>query len=307
MAQPKNRQHRRGEEDKKNPHRQELENLSKKADGVVQKRNELNSQANEHRAQRDLLNGRKKELFDAMNQAKAERDKLNAQMRQHREARNQFQAQAKELIAKKRGRLKKEAPSVKSPGLRAQELLAEIRDLEFAQETQVLTTAKENELVKQIRLRRHEYGQIKKEAAKAAKLDIDLSDTDKAIDQLFARAEAEHQAMVQAVKAAQAAHERFLKVFNDASILIAEADAKHRLFLETRTKADEQHQQFLELRDKMLDLRGKDLADRRESREIIREQQKRVRQAVADPKKLDEVAEQTLQQLKKSGKIRLGS
>lgn len=305
MAQPKNRP-RRGEEDKKSPHRQELENLSKKADAIVQRRNELNQQAGDLRAQRDLLNDRKKQSFGEMRKAKSERDKLNDQMRKHKELRNQFQAQAKELIAKKRGRLKKEAPAIRSPQLRAQELRAEIRDLEFAQETTVLTTAQENELIKQIRLRRVEYNQIKKEADKAVQFKVDLSDLDKSIDELFAQAEAEHQAMLGAAKAAQAAHERFLKVFNDASVVIAEADAKHKLMLETREKADEQHQQFLELREKMLELRGKETTDRREARAVLREQQHRVRQAVADPKKLDEAADKTLEELKKTGKIRLG-
>lgn len=305
MAQPKNRPRRRDAE-AKNPVREELENLSKKADALVQRRNELNQQASDHRAQRDLLNGKKKELFGEMNRFKRERDRWNEELRKHKELRNQYQADAKQLIAKKRGVAKKGAPSARSPRLRTQELWAEIRDLEFAQETQVLSTAKENELIKQIRLRRHEYDQLRREVTKEAKLEIDLSDQDRAIDTLFAKADAEHQAMQQAYKAAQAAHEQYMKVFNDASLLINEADAKHRLYLETRTKADDQHKQFLELRDKMLDLRGRDLADRREARAIVKEQQHRVRQAVADPRKLDEAAEKTLEELKRSGKIRLG-
>lgn len=304
MAQPKNRQ-RRGEAKEKSPNRVELENLEKKTEAIVQKRNEFNRLAQLAREERDLLNTKKKEIFGQLNKAKEEREAFNQELREHKELRNEYQRQAKELIAKKRHKMKKEDQALRSPGLRAQELKAEIADLEFRQQTTVISTHEENELLKQIRLKRHEYDVIKKEAAKAAKLQVDLSDTDKAIDTLFAKAEEEHQKVVALYKQSQGAHDRFMKLFNEAATVAGEADKHHHAFLEHRGKADEQHQLFLELREKMLELKGKEFADRREARVIIKEQQRRVRDAVANPEKLKEAADSALEQLKKSGKISL--
>jgi len=307
MAQPKNRRP-RGEEGEKSPNRQELENLSKKADGIVQKRNEFNDQARAARAERDLLHAKQKEFYDAMNAAKTERDAHTAKLREAKDLRAQYQAQAKDLIAKKRASHKKEeGPRPRSAYLQAQELLAEINDLEFSQQTRVLSMAQENELIKQLRLKRHEYDKVKKDAEKARMVKVDLSDKDRAIDELFAKAEEQHKIVLEFHKLSNEAHDKFVKALNDLATLRAEANKHHKHFIESRVKADEQHAAFLEIREKMLELKGQEFADRREAREVIKEQRSRVRDAVANPKGLDRHAESALDLLKKGGKITLGS
>lgn len=310
MAQPKNRRRKDENEDpKKAAERRERENLEKKADLFVQKRNEFNDQANALRGERDLLNDKKRELFDQMEKIKQERDGFNAQLREHKEKRNEYQRQAKLLIEKQRGQRRQRQPGEKdapSPIFRAKELQGEIRDMEYQQQTTVLTVKEENKLIENIRKKRLELSGLQKEAEKAKQLNVDLRNTSDAIDQLFKMADAEHQEVVKFYKLGQEAHERFMKVFHEASQVIAAANAKHAEFVEIRKKADEQHQNFLELREKILELRGKDLAERHEARAIIKEQRQKVKEAIADPKKLDEHAESTLEQLKKGGKIQLG-
>lgn len=312
MAQPKNRGPRRGEEDKdpeRAKQRAEFENLQKKADAHVQKRNELNEQARAARAERDLLHSKQKEFADAMNKAKDERDAFNGQLREAKELRAQYQTQAKEIIAKKRTRNQKGAkePGKRSPTLYAQELLAEINDLDFGQQTRVLSVAQENELLKQLRAKRAEYEKVKKEAQKQKQLKIDLSDLDAAIDELFKKAEEQHQVVLAIHKQSNEAHERFVKALNDLATLRGEANKHHRHFIELREKSDIEHKSFLEIREKMLELKGKEFADRREAREVIREQRGRVRDAVANPRGLEQHAESALDKLKKGGKITLGS
>lgn len=310
MAQPKNRHRRDDNEDpKKAAERKERENLEKKADMFVQKRNELNDQANTVRGERDLLNDKKRGLFDQMEAVKKERDGFNGQLREHKEKRNAYQQQARLLIEKQRGQRRQHGPGEKdkpSPIFRAKELQGEIRDMEYQQQTTVLTVKQENKLIENIRKKRIELSGLQKEAEKAKQLNVDLRNTSDAIDQLFKMADAEHQEVVKFYKLAQEAHDRFMKVFNEASHVIASANAKHAEFVEIRKKADEQHQNFLELREKILDLRGKDMAEKYEARAIIKEQRAKVREAIADPKKLDEHADSTLEQLKKGGKIQLG-
>lgn len=308
MAQPKNRR-RPGEEKEKSANRAELENLQKKADGIVQKRNEYNQQASAARAERDLLHGKRKELFDGMNKAKVERDEVNVKLKEAKTLRADYQNQAKEIIAKKRGRMAKEGPkdpAKRSPGLRAQELLAEINDLEFGQQTRVLSTAQENELLKQLRAKKHEYDQLKKELSKRTQLKVDLSDLDAAIDTLFAKAEEQHQIVLALHKQGNEAHERFVKFVNEVGAVAAEANKHHKHFIDMRTKADEQHAAFLDIREKMLELKGKEFADRNEAREMVRQLRAHVREQVANPQKLEQHAESALDSLKKGGKISLG-
>jgi|GEM_PF-264176 len=312
MAQPKNRGGPRREEDKDPAHaarRQEFENLGKKADGFVQKRNEYNEKARAARAERDLLHTKQKEFVEAMNKAKEDRDGLNGQLREAKDLRAQFQGQAKEIIAKKRARSTKDTkePGKRSPYLYAQELLAEINDLEFSQQTRVLSVAQENELLKQLRAKRAEYDKIKKEAEKHKQLKIDLTDLDAAIDELFKKAEEQHQIVLALHKQSNEAHERFVKALNDLATLRAEANKHHKHFIEMREKSDVEHKNFLEIREKMLELKGQEFADRREAREVIKEQRGRVRDAVANPRGLEQHAESALDKLKKGGKITLGS
>lgn len=310
MAQPKNRRPPPGkEEDKERAARRvEFENLEKKADAIVQKRNEFNAQARAAREERDLLHNKRKEVYEAMQKAKAERDALNKQLHAAKDLRGQFQAQAKELIAKKKARFKKEAPqAARHPGLLAQELLAEINDLDFAQQTTVLSVAQENELIKQLRMKKGQYEKVRKEAEKAAKIKVDLTDIDKAIDELFGKAEEQHKIVLEFYKKSQAAHDEFVKHVNEVATAQAEANKHHKRHIEMREKADAEHKQFLELREKMLELKGREFADRREAREIIKEQRQRVRRSVSDPEGLNKIAEESLDVLKKGGKIRLGS
>lgn len=313
MAQPKNRGRRDGDRDgpEKSVHRVELENLSKKAEGIVQKRNDLNAQARQARDDRELLNAKRKELYGKMQEMKAERDAFNQKIHAAKELRGEYQAQAKILIGEKRAKFKQDGPRgekpQRSPRFRAQELRAEIKDLEYSQQTRVFTIEQENELLKQLRLKQKEYVELRREVDKMDQLKVDLSDADKSIDQLFAKAEEQHQIVVQAAKDGQAAHERFIGLVKEVAAVSAEANRHHKHFIELRQQSDEQHKAFLELREKMLELQGKEWADRNEAKQIIREQRDRVRHNVADPRGLDRHAESVLDQLKRGGKITLGS
>jgi len=299
MAQPKR------EKREVSASRAELENLEKKSSQFIQRRNELNDQARVARGERDLLHDKRKELFEQLNQIRAERDKFNQLLRQHKEARNAHQAQAKELIGRRRGQAKKGEESRSAP-MRARELEHQIREMEYRQQTQVLTSKAEEKLVKEIRLKRAEVAKLRPDLSKSKQLKVDLSDTEKAIDVLFAQADEEHKHVVAYYKASQEQHEKYVALVKEVGRVIAEANAKHAEFVEIRKKADDQHEKMLELRNRVLELKGEASNERREARAIIKDRSRQVREAVADPKRLDAHAESVLEQLKKGGKIRIG-
>jgi uncharacterized coiled-coil DUF342 family protein len=287
------------------PERQELENLEKKSQMFTQKRNELNDQARQTREERNLLNDRKKEIFDKMNAVRDERDRFNQELQKHKAARNEYQAQAKDLIRKRRGDRKK-GQEARSAPMRARELEHEVRELTYKQETSVLKSKEEEKVVKAIREKRRQLKELEPELKRVKELKLDLSDADKAIDTLFAQADEEHEQVVACYKSSQEQHDKYVALVKEVGSVIADANAKHEEFIAIRTRADEQHHKFLELRSKILEIRGASQEDRRAARQMIKEHAKQAREAVADPKKLEEHADRSLEELKKGGRIQIG-
>ena len=283
--------------------RAELDNLERRFHEHLQKRNELNQQAKLMREERDQLNEARRGFLGKLDGLKKERDHYNALVREHKAKRNEYQATAKALIAEKS---KKKGDFKPTVGMRAQQLRADIQMLEYKQETTVLTTQKENELIKEIQAKKKELSTLQKDLVANKALKIDLSDKDKAIDELFAKADEEHRLVDQYYKLSQERHAEFMKLVEEASVLIATANGKHKAYEEARGKAQEQHDKASELRDKIMSIKGEERRERDEARQIIREQRAEVKKKLADPEKLEEHASTVFERLKKGGKITLG-
>lgn len=281
----------------------ELDNLERRFHEAVQKRNELNSQAKLLREERDQLNDARRGFLGKLDGLKKERDHYNALVREHKAKRNEYQAAAKGLLAEKTAKKGGLKPSV---GLQAQQLKHEIQMLEYKQETTVLTNEKENALIKEIQIKRKLLASLQSQLTANRALKIDLTDKDKAIDELFAKADEEHKLVEQYFKLSNERHQQFMKLVEEASILITNANAKHKAYEEARAKAQEQHDKATESRTKIMDIKGQDRRERDEARAIIREQRAEVSKKLGDPSKLEEHASSVFEQLKKGGKITLG-
>ena len=169
-------------EDKKREEREQLKNSEKKYQSLVEKRNELNDLAKLFREERDMLNEKRKELRELMEKGKKDRDVIVSKMKLHKEQRNQLQQQAKELIKTKQ---EKRGDVVRYLPLRVEELKADIQMLEYKQETVPMDTKDENDLIELIKTKRKEYNNSEKQLEKQQLIETDLSDTDKAITDLF--------------------------------------------------------------------------------------------------------------------------
>ena len=66
------------------------------------------------------------------------------------------------------------------------------------------------------------------------------------------------------------------------------------------------HAKVVAMREKVLSSRESARAERREARELLRAQNRSVRHALLDPKKLEESADQALQALLKKGRVEIG-
>jgi uncharacterized coiled-coil DUF342 family protein len=89
---------------KKKKERTELDNAEKKFQSLVDKRNELNTEANIYRDERDAIHAQKKKLLEEAREKRGLRNALVKEMREHKKKRNELQKKAKELIAFKQKR-----------------------------------------------------------------------------------------------------------------------------------------------------------------------------------------------------------
>ena len=280
----------------------ELEKAEIKLRTLLDKRDDLNEQANVVRQERDLLHNQRRELADTMRDLKVKRDEFVRQMRSHKLLRNKLHNEARDLIETKR-KLRGRFNNRIVDDLR--QLRKEFDKMELKQQTTSLTVAKENELIKEIRGTYHELVELEKVEDENVKTTKDVGDINSRIDELFREADEEHKLVVQLSNEAQELHEKVVESFKAISHFMVEADKKHKEFLEMREKANAYHERAQEMRRTVLKTKDDERKERREARDLIKQQNLSVRRALTDERKLDEAAEQSLQQLLKHGKLEL--
>lgn len=281
---------------------EQLRNAENKFQSFIERRNELNDLAKILRDERDMLNGKHKDMKDEMKHLKEERDELVNKMKHHKSIRNQLQSHAKELIS---ARQKKKGEVFKNLPFRLEEIKADMQMLEYRQETVPMSASAENELIDKIREKQKELKLYSKQFQDQEAIQVDISDKDKAIDTLFKKADEEHELVQKYYDESQAKHQSYMKLVNEVSISIAEANKKHEKYIETRNEAQNNHEKAMDLREHIVQVRG----DRRrrfaEAKQLIKDQNVKARKSVFDKDKLNDIADDSLSALKSGKKISL--
>lgn len=281
---------------------EQLKDAEKKYQAYIAKRNELNDMAKIIREERDMIHNSRKDLKETIDKVKKERDELVSMMRQHKELRNKLQEEAKKLIEARR---KKKGEVFKNLPLRVEELKADVQMLEYRQETVPMTPQEENELIEKIRDIRAEYKRTKNLMEKQKTVEIDISDKDKAIDELFKKADEAHKLVQKYYEENQKKHEKYMKLVNELSVSISEANKKHEQYLEIRAEAQKVHEKAFEMRSRIVAIKGERRKRWDEAKKAIKEQNIMARKAVMDKDKLSEIADKSVDALKKGEKIKL--
>jgi phosphoserine phosphatase len=287
---------------KKKKEIEQLRDSEKKYQSYISKRNELNDMAKIVREERDMIHNSRKDLKETIDKVKKERDELVLKMRQHKELRNKLQEEAKKLIEARR---KKKGEVFKNLPLRVEELKADVQMLEYRQETVPMTSAEENELIDKIRDIREDYKRTKHLMEKQKTVEIDITDKDKAIDELFKKADDAHKLVQKYYKENQKKHEKYMKLVNELSVSISEANKKHEQYLEIRNEAQKVHEKAFEMRSKIVAIKGERRKRWDEAKKAIKEQNIKARKSVMDKEKLSEIADKSVDALKKGEKIKL--
>lgn len=283
---------------------EQLKDAEKKYQAYISRRNELNEMAKVVREERDMINESRKKLKEEMDKVKKERDELVSKMRHHKDIRNKLQEQAKQLIEAKR---KKKGEVFRNLPLRVEELKADFQMLEYRQETVPMSSAKENKLIERIREKRAEYERTKKLMEKQKTVEIDITDKDKAIDELFKKADEEHKMVQKYYDENQKKHEKFVKLVNELSVTIGEANKKHEKFVEIKNEANAVHDKAFEMKSKIIAIKDERRKRRDEAKKAIQNQNIMARKAVMDKKTLEKIADNAVDELKKGKKITLKS
>lgn len=290
----------RNDTSEKKQEQEQLKNSEKKYQSLIEKRNELNQLAKLIREERDMLNNKRNEMRETLKKNKKQRDELVTKMRQHKEKRNQLQQQAKQLIEGKR---KKKGDIIRNLPLRVEELKADIQMLEYRQETTPMSPQEENELIDDIRAKKTEYNNLKKQMDKQKLIETDLSDTDQAITELFKKADEEHEKVQKYYKESQKKHEEYMKLVNEVAASINESNKKHKKYVEIRDEAQRYHEKAIEMRSKIISVKQDRKKRWEESKQLIRDQNVKARKLVMDKEKLDKAADDSVSALKKGQKI----
>jgi uncharacterized coiled-coil DUF342 family protein len=287
--------------DKKNELGQ-IKDAEKKYQSYIERRNELNQMAKIIREERDMINDSRKNIKDQINNLKKERDELVEKMRFHKELRNKYQQEAKKLIEAKR---KKKGEVFKNLPLKVEELKADVQMLEYRQETVPMQPQEENELIEKIRGKKEEFKKFEKLSEKQKQVEIDISDKDNAITELFKKADEEHIIVQKFYEESQKKHNQYIKLVNEISLSIAEANKKHEQYLEVRAEAQKVHEKAFEMRSKIIAKRDERRKIREEAKKAIKEQNIKARKATGDKHKLEKIADKSVDLLKKGEKISL--
>ena len=281
---------------------EQLRDAEKKFQSYIQKRNEFNDMAKVLREERDMIHESRKDLKGKIDELKKQRDESVKKMQAHKKIRNKLQEEAKKLIEAKR---KKKGSVFKNLPLRVEELKADVQMLEYRQETVPMSHREENELIEKIREKREDYERTKKQLEAQKEIQIDISDKDNAIDELFKKADEAHKKVQEAYDESQKLHEKYMKLINELSVSIAEGNKKHEQYIEIKNEADAIHKKAYEMKGKVISIKEERRKRYREAKQAIKDQNIRARKAVMDKDKLAEHADKSVEALKKGEKIKL--
>jgi uncharacterized coiled-coil DUF342 family protein len=287
---------------KKKKERTELDNAEKKFQSLVDKRNELNSEANIYRDERDAIHNQKKKLLEEAREKRVLRNTLVKEMREHKKKRNEMQKKAKELIAfkqKRGGKIEKNLPQT------IEEIRKEMARMEIKQETTSMPIDDEKELLEKIKTKAKELKELEKLMKEQVDIVADVEELDAKIDELFKEADKEHEEVVRLSDESQEHHERVTTLMKESSVLINEAQKKHEKYIKIRERATKFHEKAMEMRKKVLDMKKEKRMERAEARKLINEQNIAVKKALDDEEELDKAAKASVEKLMKKGKVEM--
>lgn len=220
---------------------QKRERFNQQAHRSRELRDRLNDQTKGHAARRDEFNAQVRGLVERANAHKAKRDELNAKVREGKAKRDVLNKEA-HVRTEALNELRRVRGVTPGAGVPVGKLRAEIRHLEYQQQTTVLTPKKEKELIDLIASKLKEL----KEREASFQENEELKVAYEAMKAAKAAAEEQHQAVTLLAQEAQAEHDGMVKLFNEADGIRKLADAAQAEFVKSKVEADKVHREYID-------------------------------------------------------------
>ncbi|NIA03404.1 MAG: phosphoserine phosphatase [Nitrospirae bacterium] len=221
--------------------------LKVKSEEYKEMRNKLNTEASTLASKRNELNKRTKEHIEEAQELKNLRDSNNVSVRENKVFRDEFNEKANKIFAQI-DKIRKDLHLSDGPSLKA--LSREIEHLEFRQQTEVLDSNKERELVETISHLSEEFKVKKQQLEGNQEIKTFFEDAQKLRDE----ASVYHDKVKEFADAAQEYHEKMIKTFKESDKIRVDSDKVHRDFVKIQESADEQHRLFIKTQKEIREL-----------------------------------------------------
>lgn len=213
--------------------------INNDADKHRRLRDELNKQTKEWVMKRDELNAQVRELVDQAGKHREDRDALNQNVREAKALRDEWNKKFGE-INDKVSELRKDSPRESGPSLGR--LKKDLENLEYQQQTSVLSKDKEAQLIEKMRDILRQIDEREKSQEQNTELSEALAELRETRDQ----AEEHHRMVSEYAEKAQVEHDAMISLYEQADKLRKEADQAQEKFIESKLLADEEHRKHIE-------------------------------------------------------------
>jgi uncharacterized coiled-coil DUF342 family protein len=217
------------------------------------RRNELNAQASQFARERNELNAATRQYVDDAQKNKELRDQYNNDVQTLKEQRNELNDKANTLfeeIDALRGETGSGAAAAShEKKTSVKDIMRQIEALEERQQTEVMSTDKERELVDKIKQLRAEAKEQEVEHEQNREVRGRLSEA----REFRKQASSLHADVTEKAELAQKHHDLMVECYRKADKSREGADAKHKEFVAAQESADSEHKSFLDCQKNLRD------------------------------------------------------
>ena len=255
---------------------------------------------------RNSVQDQGKELRSSIEEKLNEQKEVRARAKAHQNQRDAIQSRIREIISNKRGK-KGDEGKAKTGVVALSETIAKISSIENRIMTDgSLTLKAENRILRELKSLIARRDELLPAAAEFENIKIDLGDLESTIQSLKAEADAQHKAMTDAHKEADAIWEEVKPMLEERDFLRSEGDRLHSIFVESRESANSIHSEIEILLKEVNEARDEMRARKEERERVIRDHNQSVKDALKTPDQDEELADSLTEQLLSQGSLTLG-
>lgn len=229
----------------------QLAEINRLATSLREKRDELNTEAQQLVKERDKLNAQVAEWLSKARDHREKRDEYNQKVAEFKVKRDEIYTKLKEKVDERQGNEDDAEEILKKASAPSHVLRRKIRELDWSLQTQVLDLKREREIIEQIA----ELESDLKIAEDAATKRKESAKARTEIEDLRLLMNAHHNSVLEFARLSQEENQNMIEAYAEVDTLRKRADEAHRQYLETRREADETHRRYIEARQENSRLR----------------------------------------------------